>query len=517
MSTEIIERHIPCEECGSSDAKCTYADGHGYCFSCQHYFPPEGGHRNTVSYTYEYLPWRGVSKETMERYDIKTKIDASGKPISIGFPYPSGEYKVRELANKHFYTVGKSTPGLFGLDRFSEGTSRYVTITEGELDAASIHQVVGGPVVSVHSASSAARDVGACRSWLNSYERIVLAFDADEPGREAAAGVARQFDPNKVYEIRFDQRRKDANEYLQHGEHEQLKRLWWNARPYVPASIVNSFSEFKDILAEKHKDGVPYPFPTLNRMTYGIRTGESVLITAQEGVGKTEIMHAIEYQLLRETNDNVAAIFLEEPKRRHLQALAGIHLGKPAHLPDSGCSDDEVSRSVEEVVGMDGRLHLYSHFGSTDPEVLLDTIRFLVAGRSCKYVLLDHVSMVISAGGENDERRALDNFTTKLEMMVKELDFSLIMVSHVNDLNQTRSSRWISKVADVRIHATRDLDSGSNIVNLIVKDKNRFAGMTGPAGSYAFNPLTRKYTEVANDNGNEGTSTDGGYHHREAA
>jgi twinkle protein len=437
----------------------------------------------------------------MAFYDIKTKIDTGGKPVSLGFPYPTSEIKVRKLDEKDYYTVGTSAHSLFGLDKFTSGTYRTITITEGELDAASIHEVVGGPVVSVHSASSAARDVGACRSELNRYEKIVLAFDGDSPGRVAAAEVARQFDPNKVFEIRFDARRKDANDFLQHGEQSELKRLWWNARPYIPASIVNSFEDFKEILKGQNKYGVPYPFPTLNSMTYGIRPGETVLITAQEGVGKTEIMHAIEYQLLRETDDNVAAIYLEEPKRRHLQALAGIHLQKPAHLPDSGCDDAEIYRATTEVVARDNRLFLYSHFGSTDPDTLLDTIRFLAAARECKFVLLDHVSMVISGGSENDERRALDQFTTRLEMMVKELNFSLIMVSHVNDFNQTRGSRWISKVADVRIHATRDLDSGSNIINLMVKDKNREVGITGPAGSYAFNPQTRRYTEVANDNG----------------
>lgn len=449
-----------------------------------------------MDFTYEYLPWRGVTKETMQFYGIKTKVDSDGVPTSLGFPYPDGSIKVRKLDHKDFYTVGNTQPGLFGLDKFTAGTYRTLTITEGELDAASLHQVVGGPVVSVHGAGSAARDVGSCRSQLNIYEKIVLAFDGDSPGRIAAAEVARLFDPNKVFEIRFDGRRKDANAFVERGEWDELKRLWWNAKPYLPASVVSSFSDFKEILKGQNKAGVDYPFPTLTRMTYGIRTGETVLLTAQEGVGKTEIMHAIEYKLLRETDDNVAAIYLEEPKRRHLQALAGIHLQKPTHLPGQGIGDTQVFDAVSEVVGRDDRLHLYSHFGSTDPETLLDCIRFLVAARGCKYVLFDHVSMVISAGGETDERRALDNFTTKLEMMVKELDFSLIMVSHVNDLNQTRGSRWISKVADVRIHATRDLDSGSNIIHLMIKDKNREVGMTGPAGSYAFNQQTRSYTEV---------------------
>lgn len=33
MST-LVERHIPCPMCDSSNAFCTYSDGHGYCFSC---------------------------------------------------------------------------------------------------------------------------------------------------------------------------------------------------------------------------------------------------------------------------------------------------------------------------------------------------------------------------------------------------------------------------------------------------------------------------------------------------
>ena len=32
-------------------------------------------------FTYEYLPWRGVDKTTMQFYDVKTKIGSSGKPL----------------------------------------------------------------------------------------------------------------------------------------------------------------------------------------------------------------------------------------------------------------------------------------------------------------------------------------------------------------------------------------------------------------------------------------------------
>lgn len=496
---EIVELHIPCEKCGSSDARCIYRDGHSYCYSCNNYISAKRDFID-LSYTYEYLPWRGVSKEIMKFYDVKTKIDAEGKPIELGFPYPNGSCKVRSLEKKDFRTVGDiSSAGLFGRNLFTAGSNKYVTITEGELDALSLREVVGSPVVSVQSASSAHRDCSRDRSWLNSFERVLIAFDADSPGRDAAAQVAKLFDYNKVFQVKFD-RHKDANACLTHGGRDELRTIWWNAKPYLPDSVKSSFSDFETILQAQHRDGVPYPFPTLNEMTYGIRTGESVLITAQEGVGKTELMHAIEYQLLRETNDNIGAIFLEEPQRRHLQAIAGIHLQRPAHLPDAGCSDAQVYGAVKEAVGVDDRLHIYSHFGSDDPEVIVDTIRFLASARLCRFILLDHITMVVSGSTEDDERRKLDYLATKLEMLVKELDIALIIVSHVNDFGQTRGSRYIGKIADIRIDLKRDVASGSFDTHLTVA-KNRFCGRTGPAGIITFNPNTYTYKEAANDNG----------------
>src|SRR6266536_6088353 len=99
---KIVEQHIPCPVCPSSDAYCVYDDGHGYCFSCEYFKPALIKEEFELdSFTYEYLPWRGVSKETMEVYDVKTKIDVEGAPVSIGFKYPNDSYKVRSLTEKN--------------------------------------------------------------------------------------------------------------------------------------------------------------------------------------------------------------------------------------------------------------------------------------------------------------------------------------------------------------------------------------------------------------------------------
>lgn len=506
---KIAELHVACESCGSSDAKCIYEDGHGYCFSCNDYFPAE----DTLDdiFTYEFLPWRNVSKSTMTKYNVKTKINNEGKPVSIGFEYPNGSYKVRQLDKKAFHTVGnRDKCGLFGRNVFSAGNGKYITITEGEIDALSLHQVLGTPVVSVQSASSARSDCALERSYLNSFDRIYLCFDGDEAGRRATQEVARLFDFNRVYEIKMV-RHKDANAYLVAGDVEELRGLWHNAKRYLPSWVISSNQEFEKILNEVDPKGVPYPFPTLTYMTYGIRTGESVLLTAKTGVGKTELMHHILHQVLKETDDNVGAIFLEEPKKRLLQSLAGLEIGKPVHLPDCISQPGEVYGALTKLVRRDDRLHVYSHFGSDDPEVLLDTIRFLVSARDVRYIFLDHISMAVSGLGGEDERRALDYLCTRLEMMVKELDFALIFVSHVNDFNQTRGSRYIAMVADIQIHAERDYTNPdrliANTTTLTITKPSRFSGRAGPAGTLFFNSDTHTLSETANDNDYNGGVT----------
>lgn len=494
-TSNLIEGKLPCPLCDSSDAYHVYDDGHGYCFSCK----GQTGSKTSKTYTYEFMPHWGVNENVMRFYGVKTKIDDTGKPTAVGFVYPNGAVQVRLLDEKKFFTEGEiGQAGLFGRDKFAAGCHKNVVITEGAKDALSYRQVLHQvPVVSVQSSSSSARDCIVDRNWLNAFDRIYLAFDTDAPGKEATAAVAKLFDYNKVAVIRL--RRKDVNEHLAAGEEDELRYAYYNAKAYLPEDIISSNSEFEKILREPPPKGVPYPFPTLNEMTWGIRPSESVLITAQEGIGKTELMHEIEYQLLKETDDAIAAIFLEETKRRHLQALAGRWLNQPVWLPSWSGEVDDVVSGLGKILGRDDRLHLYSHFGSSDPEHILDTIRFLVSARGCRYVLFDHISMAVSGLAGSDETKALDYISTRLEMMVKELNFGLIVVSHVNDEGQTRGSRMIGKVFETRIDATRNILSPDPIERATMRlmiSKNRPMGKTGSAGELLFDQTTGRYSEV---------------------
>lgn len=495
-----VRTHRPCPKCRSSDALTEYED-HTYCFACGTYTSTKEKELDE-KFTYQYLPWRGITSDTFRFYNAQTRVNTEGIPVSISFPYANGRTKIRTLAEKAFSTIGElkeQTGFLFGRDHFASGSAKAITITEGELDALSVFQLLGSkyPAVSVSSASSARNDCSKDWAYLNSFERIYLCFDNDEPGKKAIQQVAALFDFNKVYHVKLD--KKDANDYLQAKDDKSFVSAWWNAKRFLPEGIISTYGEIDRIIDEEtKKDSVSYPFPKLQQMTYGIRTGEVVLIKAPEKVGKTEFIRAIEYHLLKTTDANIGVIHLEEGKARMIKGLAGYELGVPTHLPDSGVSNEDIKKAFKAATGRDERLHVYTHFDSDDPDTIINTIRFMAGPCGCRYIFLDHLSQLVSGLDDSDERKRLDYISTKLCQMVEDLDFTLFVISHVNDDGKTRGSRYIAKVADLIISLNRDIlameDAVRNTTYLVIEG-NRFASMSGPAGELWFDFGTFKLEE----------------------
>lgn len=492
------QQPCPSKGCNSSDAYFEYNDGHGYCFSCKTFFGKRGEdhEHGRLTDTLQLVASRGIPLSAYRKYDVLTKVSGEGEPLEVYFPYGEGSFKIRGFKEKTFHSRGDMTGGkLFGRDKFTAGQSKSITIVEGEYDALAAWEMLGSswPVVSVRSSSSASKDCEANYDFLNSFERIYICFDADTQGESATKEVARLFDFNKVYHVRLG-KHKDANEYLKNGDTNEFKFSWYNAKRFMPKGVISEYSDIEKVLNENSKEALAtYPFSSLQDMTYGMRKGETVLITAQEGIGKTEVVRAIEYHVLKTTDVNVGIIHLEEDEKRSVQGLAGYELAMPAHLPDAELAVEDIVSAYKTLTKRDSRVHFYSHFGSDDPDVILDTIRFMASAAKCEIVFLDHITMVVTGSDMDDERRKLDYISTRLAMMTKELNFCLVLVSHVNDDGLTRGSRNISKVCNIRVHLDRDIEAATfenrNKTSLMVR-KNRYAGHTGPAGVLMFDQST---------------------------
>lgn len=540
-SSGILKAHQPCPTCDSSDACTYYRDGSAYCFSCSTYHPRKDltsgedcatidtiGITNRDTSTYynnnsrlhrgdsskgntkgmnigklkEYVPFRGVNQQTLRKYDIHYKVDGA-TPTHEAYPYPNGAMQYRVIGEKTFFSEGPmSKAPLFGMDKFPKGCAKYITVTEGALDAASAHQMLGvnSPCVAVISASTAEKQCQECFDYLNSFERIYLCLDSDNVGQMATRKVAALFPVDKVYYVKLD-KHKDANDYLTKGDEKVFVQTWWASKIYQPKGLIGGYEGLcKALEEEDNKTVAEYPFATLNDMLYGIRLNEFNLFTAQEGIGKTEIFRAIEYHLLKETDYTIGVIHLEEKEKRAIQGLLGYHLKKPVHLPDSNVTLEEQKDALHDMLPDPKKLWVYSHFGTDDPQQILDMIRYMVVVHGCKFVFLDHISMLVSGLGSENERSTLDQLATQLARMTRDLNFTLFAISHVNDDDKTRGSRYIAKVADCVLHMDRNKEAATlterNKTKLTLK-KNRFGGRTGPAGYLYFKDASKTIEELS--------------------
>ena len=523
MAQQLVS-HQPCQDCGSSDALTIYEWG-SKCFSCgktrrnsQEYSTKltkvVSTMTNVHDIVYSSISDRGLTRDTCLTYGIGKKDSA------YYFPYYDGEglvaYKKRSVGEKKFSIEGAWQQGrLFGQQLFSKG-GKYVTITEGEFDAAAAYQMLGSkyPVVSVRNgAASAVADVKANYEWLDSFETVVLCFDNDAPGREAANAVAEVIGTKaKIFKGTADY--KDACEYSQENKGKEFIDLWWKAERYTPDGIVDGAGLWDLVNQPVEKAEVMYPYIGMNELTYGIRYGELVTLTAGSGLGKSQFLREIVYHILNNSNDNIGLMFLEESVKKTAKSLMSLHANKPLHLPDYTASPEELRAAFDNTLGT-GRVFLFDHFGSTLVDNIINRVRFMAKALECKYIFLDHVSIVVSAQENGDERKAIDEIMTKLRMIVQETEIALFCVSHLKrnegkgheegaftSLSQLRGSGSIGQLSDIVLGLERNGQAEDPVERHTTRVrvlKNRFSGLTGPASSLYYDRMTGRMTEKFED------------------
>ena len=356
--------------------------------------------------------------------------------------------------------------------------------------------------MSVASSSSATKDVAKNFEYLNSFDKVVIAFDSDEPGKAAAAKVAAMFSPKKARIVDL-RRAKDANEYLQKGLVKEFIKEWWDAPEFMPDGLKLGSDMWDQIKKPRKYETVSYPWVGLDQATYGIRLSEFVLVTAQTKTGKTQLLkecchHIREMTKDKEEKPGLGFLFLEESNTDTCLGLMSIVANKPLHLPDvrQGVTEDEL-RGYFDVACNSDRIVMWDHFGSNSIEEVLSKIRHM-HNLGCKYIILDHLSIIVS-DQSGDERKQLDEISTKLKMLCMELDVAVIAVIHQNRNNQIRSSAGPEQIANITIKLHREMedpDEWRRNVTRVSVQYNRFCGRTGPACYLFYQPETGRLVEM---------------------
>ena len=510
--------HQSCPKCGSSDALGVYSDGHGHCFSCQTYFKELDNVEataNVVSYNRPAemygqsmaMPERRISLDTVKKYGVTVETVPNGhEAFKHHYPYydNGGKFigtKARRISDKSFSTSGNMKDNvLFGQQLF-KNEGRFVTVVEGELDALAAFEMLGSkfPVVSVSKgAAGAVKDFKQNLEWLEGFENVVICFDNDTAGREAADKCAQILSPNKARIVNLTAF-KDASDYLTNNRVRDFTGGWWEAKTYRMTGIVTLEDAWGDFVKRGTEEIIPFPesFGMLNHMMNGgIAAGEITVLGALTSIGKTTMVNEIVYHFWKNTSKNIGCAFLEASKGEAVENLLTIHTGHNLSLEDRRNIDFD---KLHTDIITDGRILLLDHHGAVDSDELFVKLRAMVKGSGCEILVIDPMQAAVTS----NTNETIDDFMDRLLKLAKETDVSIIVVSHMRKPSLTnphnvneydlKGSGSINQIAFNTILLSRDKMSEDDYARnstMIQVVKCRRTGMTGMAGWLYYNSQT---------------------------
>jgi len=537
--------HQPCPLCNSSDAVGINEDDSAKCFSCGEFMPNYtnacgGKDMQTATTTtttfkqpdmveggqFNALKDRQISQATATKYGVKSMHDLQGNIVKHFYPYYNGHElsatKVRNVVNKDFFVSGTyNETGLFGQQLFKGG--KYVTITEGECDAMAGYELLGSKwaVVSIkRGAQGAVKDIKESLEFFDEFENVIIAFDSDKAGKEASIKVARLFKPGKAKILTLPNGFKDPNDMLRSNRHKEFVECWWSAKVYTPSGVINVTEQRDKFNNRERKPCVPYPYEGLNKKLYGMRQGELITLTGGTGLGKSSVTRELEHHLIKNTTDNVGIIALEEDWRRTIDGILSIEANARLYVDEERdkFSKEELDKMFDILYDGENRnrVWVHSHFGTNDIDDIFTKLRFMIIGCDCRWVVVDHLHMLVSAVHDGDERRAIDTIMTRLRSLVEETGAGIILVSHLRrvdgnkghengvevSLSHLRGSNSIGQLSDCVIALERNQQSDdpeeARTTRLRVL-KSRYTGDVGLACRVIYDGDTGRLAELTDE------------------
>ena len=526
-----VKLHQPCHACGSKDAVSVNDDGSAKCFSCGKFFKnyeepsssiPDKDCKPEGDTDYHALTDRGISKDVAQKYGVKVTLDEHGDIKQHHYPYYNQHElvatKTRYIKDKSFFVSGSfSGAGLFGENLFKQG--RRVLLTEGECDAMAGYQLLGKKweVVSIRTGSQGAvKDVKESLEFLEGFEEIIICFDNDVHGKEASNKVAQLFKPGKAKIMSIPEGFKDANDMLRQNQIKAFTQAYWDSKTYTPSGVINVSEKNTDYKKREKKESVPYMWEGLNKKLYGLRQGELLTLTGGTGLGKSSVTRELEHHLIKTTKDNVGIIALEEDWRRTIDGILSIEANARLYIDQvrETFSEDEVDNFFKILYDGENknRVWIHAHFGTNDIEEIFSKLRFMIISCDCRWVIIDHLHMLVTAVSEGDERRAIDNIMTRLRSIVEETGAGVVLVSHLRrtssdkghengievSLSHLRGSQSIAQLSDCVIALERNQQSENeeeaNTTKLRVL-KSRYTGDVGVACQLIYQSETGRLVE----------------------
>ena len=304
--------------------------------------------------------------------------------------------------------------------------------------------------------------------FIREFQKIVLALDNDEcsavekekkivKGKEATEKVAEFLLSENIYVVDYPCERNDPNgpkdirDMFKSGDLATIYKMFQKEHHhFAPDKIISVGDISIQQLRKRKGEGIPLKmFPELQKMTHGPRKGELWTLTGPSGSGKSTISRKIEYAIAEYLMDEgetiprldgwtpeekMCIIRLEEEEEETLNSLYAEGLGIDpkgfAANPEEFLTEEEHNRVHQYYIKKD-KIKIFDHFGSIPTKQLIAKLKQMVFLYGCRWIILDHLSMVVSGLESDNERKDLDIIMTELAAFCVQYDVFVLSICHI--------------------------------------------------------------------------------------
>lgn len=468
-----------------------------------------------------FLKNRKITREVWERnklfYDEKTEALCfpffyEGKIVNV---------KSRKIAEKKFSLSKGAQLIFYGLDDL-KGRDTAI-IVEGEPDKLALEVCGYINVISVPNGAPSkikegkvVANTGAyeylqhAESIIRSMKKIIIAVDNDAAGKNLQYELARRIGLEKCYIVEFPT--KDANDCLMEYDRDVVISYINSATPYPINGLYNVVDFSKSLFNyfnNTMQRGLQTGWPNLDKF-YSVPIGRITVVTGAPGVGKSEIIDALLWNLAKSNNWKFVIFSPENGKEAHVTKFIEKVLEKS--------SDPKSENRMTEKEFAEGAVVISRHFYFIVAEDMdtLPTLDWILEKAKAAIYRYGVQGLVIDPYNEIEHNRApgeqetdyISKMLSKLKKFAQTYGIHIWIVAHPAKQYKDKegkyavpslydisgSAHWVNKTDfGIVIHRSEDIANISEIH--IKKVRFKHEGMTGLC-NLIYNKSTGTYHEA---------------------